>query len=43
MDLDIQSYSLGHLGIVAGIFYAGPLTRFIDMVQLSCSIKSLCK
>jgi len=111
MDLDIQSYSLGHLGIVAGIFdalkigevidglceqgsknlphstiikamilmawvslisalsipnyfmtiptekllgeasvplismtmlLAGLLTRFIDMVQLSCSIKSLC-
>jgi hypothetical protein len=32
MDLDVQSYNLGHLGIVAGIFDALKLDEIIDRV-----------
>ncbi len=34
MDLDIQSYSLGHLGIVAGIFDELKIGEMIDDVML---------
>lgn len=33
MDLEIQSYSLGHLGIVAGIFDALKIGEVIDNVM----------
>ena len=32
MDLDVQSYNLGHLGIVAGIFDALRIAEVIDRV-----------
>ena len=32
MDLDVQSYNLGHLGIVAGIFDALKIAEVIDRV-----------
>jgi len=33
MDLDVQSYSLGHLGIVAGIFDTLKIGEVIDEVM----------
>jgi len=32
MDLDVQSYNLGHLGIVAGIFDALKIAEVIDRI-----------
>ena len=41
MDLDIQSYSLGHLGIVAGIFDALKIGEVIDGVMPKQGSKNL--
>ncbi len=41
MDLDIQSYSLGHLGIVAGIFDALRIGEVIDRVMPKQGSKNL--
>ena len=41
MDLDIQSYSLGHLGIVAGIFDALRIGEVIDGVMPKQGSKNL--
>ena len=41
MDLDIQSYSLGHLGIVAGIFDALKIEEVIDGVMPKQGSKNL--
>jgi transposase len=41
MDLDIQSYSLGHLGIVAGIFDSLKISEVIDGVMSKQGSKNL--
>jgi transposase len=41
MDLDIQSYSLGHLGIIAGIFDALKIGEVIDGVMPKQGSKNL--
>ncbi len=41
MDLDIQSYSLGHLGIVASIFDAMKIGEVIDWAMSKQGSKNL--
>jgi len=41
MDLDVQSYSLGHLGIVAGIFDTLKIGEVIDEVMPKQGSKNL--
>ncbi|MBP7070474.1 MAG: DUF4277 domain-containing protein [Methanothrix sp.] len=41
MDLDVQSYSLGHLGIVAGIFDTLKICEVIDEVMPKKGSKNL--
>ena len=41
MDLDVQSYSLGHLGIVAGIFDTLKIGEVIDEVMPKQGLKNL--
>ena len=39
MDLDVQSYNLGHLGIVAGIFDALKIAEVIDKSPAKTGLK----
>ena len=41
MELDVQSYSIGHLGIVAGIFDTLKIGEVIDKVLPKQGLKNL--